>query len=219
MSLPFPSIIQIGDTEFVHLRMEEAAALDDGGRNRHLLFLTPNDDDHFTIFTADHYTGPVPTSSRAWPKCASALSRGPPSRTYDRRPFMPFRGSVRQEDVMAQSTQSPLGEREERLGASDRGVIVLRRLVREAIEAVQRGERPRGAPVADQAERPSRSTASWACGRSTARDERRPRVGGPRRPRLAGPRWPEGVLMSPCGGFREDRRHRRQWPPRPVHRA
>jgi len=66
---------------------------------------------------------------------------------------MPFRGSVRQEDVMAQSTQRPLGAREERLGASDRGVIVLRRLVRDAIEAVQRGERPRGAPSPDQAER------------------------------------------------------------------
>jgi hypothetical protein len=133
--------------------MEEAAALADGGRNRHILFLTPNDDEHFTIYTADHYSGPVPDF---FARLAEVRQRAVPRAAvpdYDRRPFMPFRGSVRQEDVMAQGTQAPLGAREERLGASDRGVIVLRRLVREAIEAVQRGERPRGAPAPDQAER------------------------------------------------------------------
>jgi phenylpropionate dioxygenase-like ring-hydroxylating dioxygenase large terminal subunit len=153
MSMPFPSIIQIGDTEFVHLGLEEAATLADGGRNRHLLFLTPNDDDHFTIFTADHYSGPVPDF---FARLAEVRQRAVPRGAipdYDRRPYMPFRGSVRQEDVVAQSTQGPLGERKERLGASDRGVIVLRRMVRDAIEAVRRGERARGAPAPDQEER------------------------------------------------------------------
>lgn len=45
---------------------------------------------------------------------------------------------------MTQSTQGLLGEREEHLGQSDRGVIMLRRLVQEAIETVLRDGRPKG---------------------------------------------------------------------------
>ena len=45
---------------------------------------------------------------------------------------------------MAQATQGLLGERRERLAASDRGVIVLRQIVRRAIESTLRGEQPPG---------------------------------------------------------------------------
>ena len=70
---------------------------------------------------------------------------------YDRRPYMPFRGSVRDEDVVTQATQGLLGERSERLATSDRGVIALRRIAREAVEAVQRGERPKGVLAPERA--------------------------------------------------------------------
>ena len=45
---------------------------------------------------------------------------------------------------MTQSTQGVLGEREEQLGVSDRGVILFRRLVREAIEKAYNGGIPKG---------------------------------------------------------------------------
>ena len=45
---------------------------------------------------------------------------------------------------MTQSTQGILGERDEQLGASDRGVIKFRNIVMEAIEATLRGGVPKG---------------------------------------------------------------------------
>src|SRR5581483_2043781 len=153
MSLALPSIIQIGDTEFVHLRQEQAATLAGGSHNAHLLFLTPKDDDHFMLFTVDHYTGPEPGF---FAKLKAMRAHEVPRQAvkpYDRRKYMPFRGSVRDEDIVTQATQGLLGERSERLASSDRGVIVLRRIVREAVEAVQRGARPRGVLAPDEAER------------------------------------------------------------------
>ena len=66
---------------------------------------------------------------------------------YDRRKYMPFKGNVRQEDVMTQSTQGLLGEREEQLGVSDRGVIKFRKIVLDAIETALKEGLPRGAPA------------------------------------------------------------------------
>jgi hypothetical protein len=66
-------------------------------------------------------------------------------REYDRRKYVPFKGNVRQEDVMTQSTQGILGEREEQLGVSDRGVIKFRKIVLDAIETALKGGLPRGA--------------------------------------------------------------------------
>jgi hypothetical protein len=57
---------------------------------------------------------------------------------------MPFKGNVRQEDIMSQSTQGLLGERAERLATSDRGVIMFRKIIRDAIAAAQRGDRLKG---------------------------------------------------------------------------
>jgi 5,5'-dehydrodivanillate O-demethylase len=151
MSLALPSTIQIGDTELVHLGLEEVAAAG-GAHNAHLMFLTPNDDDHFMLFTVDHYTGPEPDF---FGKLKQIRAREVPReaiKPYDRRKMMPFRGSVRDEDVVTQSTQGLLGERSERLATSDRGVIALRRLAREAAEVVRRGKRPRGVLAPEQAD-------------------------------------------------------------------
>ncbi|MGH7871169.1 MAG: hypothetical protein ACREQO_03000, partial [Candidatus Binatia bacterium] len=63
---------------------------------------------------------------------------------YDRRKYRTWKGSIALEDIVTQSTQAKLGERREQLGYADRGVILLRKLVREAIETTQRGGRPKG---------------------------------------------------------------------------
>ena len=62
---------------------------------------------------------------------------------YDQRKFSPFRGNVRTEDIACQATQKPLSERSEQLATSDRGVILLRKLLIDDIESVRRGGAPR----------------------------------------------------------------------------
>jgi hypothetical protein len=51
---------------------------------------------------------------------------------------------VWREDYVCQSTQGKIGYRDEQLATSDRGVILLRKLLLEAIETVQRGGVPQG---------------------------------------------------------------------------
>jgi 5,5'-dehydrodivanillate O-demethylase len=54
--------------------------------------------------------------------------------------------SIEGQDAMAWVTQGPIADRtNEHLGAADRGVIVLRRLLQEQLAAVERGERPQWA--------------------------------------------------------------------------
>jgi hypothetical protein len=144
MVAAFPSIIQIGDTEYVHVRAEDLSSLENGSNNTHILFLTPCDDDSFLVFTVDHYTGPDPLFFEKLK--ARRVQEGPKleAKPDDTREHTPFRGSVRREDVVAQATQRPVGQREvERLGVSDRGVILLRRLLLEEIESTLGGARPR----------------------------------------------------------------------------
>jgi phenylpropionate dioxygenase-like ring-hydroxylating dioxygenase large terminal subunit len=154
MVAAFPSIIQIGDTEYVHVRAEDVSALENGSNNIHILFLTPCDDDSFLVFTVDHYTGPDPLFFEKL-KARRAVE-GPKleAKPYDTRAHTPFRGSVRREDVVAQATQRPVGQRDvERLGVSDRGVILLRRVLLEEIEATLLGGRPRAVLAHDAADR------------------------------------------------------------------
>ena len=144
MSVAFPSIVQVGDTEFVHAKVEPEVVLREGSHCDHTMFITPNDDEHFMLFTVNYYTGRDPDF---FAKLDSMRKREMPKqevKDYDRRHYMPYRGNIRQEDIMTQSTQGLLGEREEHLGQSDRGVIMLRRLVQEAIETVLRDGRPKG---------------------------------------------------------------------------
>src|SRR5262249_35356370 len=47
MSLALPSIIQIGDAEFIHMNVDETSLIKEGSHEDHILFLTPNDDEHF----------------------------------------------------------------------------------------------------------------------------------------------------------------------------
>jgi 5,5'-dehydrodivanillate O-demethylase len=144
MSLALPSIIQVGDTEFVHAKVDAVKLMTEGSQCEHVLFLTPNDDDHFTIYTVNYYTGSDPQFFEKLKAMRAAEVPKQEVKAYDGRKYMPFKGNVRQEDIMSQSTQGLLGEREERLATSDKGVIMFRRIIREAIAAAQKGARPKG---------------------------------------------------------------------------
>ena len=51
---------------------------------------------------------------------------------------------------MSQSTQGTIGERKEQLATSDKGVILLRKIILEAIETAQKGGAPKGIPPRDE---------------------------------------------------------------------
>lgn len=144
MSLALPSIVQVGDTEFVHAKMDAAALINEGSRCEHWMFVTPNDDDHFMLFTADNYRGPVENFFERLKAMREKERPVQEVKPYDKRKFMPYQGNVRQEDIMAQGTQGLLGERSEQLGASDRGVIKFRKIVLDAIETALTGGTPKG---------------------------------------------------------------------------
>ena len=144
MSLALPSIVQVGDTEFVHAKMDAAALINEGSRCEHWMFVTPNDDDHFMLFTADNYRGPV---DHFFEKLKAMRAQETPIqevKPYDKRKYMPYKGNVRKEDIMTQGTQGVLGERQEQLGVADRGVIKFRKIVLDAIDTALAGGTPKG---------------------------------------------------------------------------
>ena len=141
-SFALPSILQIGDTEFTHFK-KKREDLASGSHNEHFMFVTPNDDDRFTLFTVNHYTGPDPDFFQ---KLAPSrrISAPEEKKKYDRRKYSPYRGNVRTEDIMCQTTQGLIGERKEQLATSDKGVILIRKIVLDAIQAVRDGRVPKG---------------------------------------------------------------------------
>jgi phenylpropionate dioxygenase-like ring-hydroxylating dioxygenase large terminal subunit len=143
MSLALPSIIQVGDTEFVHARMD-AELMTLGSQCEHWMFLTPNDDHHFMIFTADNYSGRVDDFFAKLKEMRAQETPRQEVKQYDKRKYMPYKGNIRQEDLITQSTQGTLGERREQLGTSDRGVIKFRRIVLAAIQTALQGGTPKG---------------------------------------------------------------------------
>ena len=152
MSLALPSIVQVGDTEFVHAKMDAAALINEGSRCEHWMFVTPNDDDHFMLFTVDNYLGPVPNF---FDKLREMRAKEKPIdevKPYDKRKFMPYKGNVRKEDIMTQGTQGLLGVRGEQLGVSDRGVIQFRKIVLAAIESTLASGTPKGMVARGDAE-------------------------------------------------------------------
>lgn len=141
-SIALPSVMQIGDTEFTHFKRPKDA-LSAGSRNAHIMFVTPNDDESFTLYTVNHYTGGDP---EFFEKLAPSRRIEAPAekKPYDKRAFAPFRGSVRTEDIACQTTQPKLDRRHEQLGTSDKGVILIRKLVLAGIQAVREGKTPKG---------------------------------------------------------------------------
>jgi len=149
-SFALPSILKIGDTEFTHFK-KKRQDLASGSHNEHFMFVTPNDDDSFTLFTVNHYTGSDP---QFFQKLAPSRRIAAPveKKEYDGRKYSPYRGNVRTEDIMCQTTQGLIGEREEQLATSDKGVILIRKIILNAIQAVQDGRVPKGMVLPDQAD-------------------------------------------------------------------
>jgi hypothetical protein len=151
MSLALPSIVQVGDTEFVHAKMDAAALMTEGSRCEHWMFVTPNDDEHFMLFTADNYIGPVDNFFERLKEMRASETPMEEVKPYDKRKYIPYKGNIRKEDIMTQATQGLLGERAELLASSDRGVIKFRKVVLNAIETALKGGRPKGVIGQDQA--------------------------------------------------------------------
>jgi len=141
-SFALPSILQIGDTEFTHFK-QPREALSAGSHNAHFMFVTPNDDHSFTLFTVNHYTGSDP---EFFQKLAPSrkLETKTEKKAYDQRKHSPFRGSVRTEDIACQGTQPLLDRRREQLATSDKGVILIRKIILNGIQAVQENRTPKG---------------------------------------------------------------------------
>ncbi|HEY2922915.1 MAG TPA: aromatic ring-hydroxylating dioxygenase subunit alpha [Candidatus Binatia bacterium] len=141
-SFALPSILQIGDTEFTHFK-QPREALSVGSHNAHFMFVTPNDDDSFTLFTVNHYTGSDPEFFQKLVP-SRKLETKTEKKAYDQRKHSPFRGSVRTEDIACQGTQPSLDRRGERLATSDKGVILIRKIILNGIRAVQENRTPKG---------------------------------------------------------------------------
>src|SRR5258706_2858234 len=110
MTLALASIIQGGDTEFVHVKVDAAKLMTEGSQCEHVLFLTPNDDEHFTIFTVNYYTGSDPRFFDKLKEMRAAEVPEEEVKPYDRRKDMPFKGNVRQADIMSQTPQAMLNQ-------------------------------------------------------------------------------------------------------------
>jgi len=109
-----------------------------------LLFVTPVDDDNFMVFSSDFVPRDKVDLIKKRDQSRYAPPTAEPVKEYDKRKHVPYRGQVWREDYVCQSTQGKIGYRDEQLATSDRGVILLRKLLLEAIETVQRGDVPQG---------------------------------------------------------------------------
>jgi hypothetical protein len=109
-----------------------------------LLFVTPVDDDNFMVFSSDFVPRDKVDLIKKRDQSRYAPPTAEPVKEYDKRKHVPYRGQVWREDYVCQSTQGKIGYRDEQLATSDRGVILLRKLLLEAIETVQRGGVPQG---------------------------------------------------------------------------
>jgi 5,5'-dehydrodivanillate O-demethylase oxygenase subunit len=119
--------------------LRHVASWEDGRRQRHNLQIrVPVDDRHTQVFRVNFVpseTESAPPETRV-PWRFTALKHGP--REYKMN-------MVPAQDSMAWETQGAITDRtEERLGAGDEGIIMLRKLLREQIEIVRRGGEPMG---------------------------------------------------------------------------
>ncbi len=115
--------------------IEDAKAPKPGSRPVIIRWAVPNDDTHTTNFE-------LAQVDPAWGLTEEELARPGFGQSDDR----PYRERQRRPaDFDAQSSQRPIAVHAlEHLGSTDRGVIMLRRIVRDGIRAVARGDDPWG---------------------------------------------------------------------------
>ena len=102
------------------------------------------DDDSFMVFSSDFVPQGKDDVITKRDQTRYAPPTAEPVKEYDKRKNVPYRGQVWREDYVCQSTQGKIGYRNEQLATSDRGVILLRKLLMEAIDTVQKGGVPMG---------------------------------------------------------------------------
>ena len=119
--------------------LRHVAPYEEGAAQRHNLQIrVPMDDFHTQVFRVNFVPADGETSppDRPVPWRFTALKTGP--RAYKMN-------MVSAQDSMAWETQGALTDRtQERLGAGDEGIIMLRKLLREQIEIVRQGGEPMG---------------------------------------------------------------------------
>ena len=134
---------RVGDNIFLHMNdfilptLHQVATNSEEGNQVHGFYpptttswLVPIDDTHCTTFHLMHRREDQPAPPRTFGQDGN--------RSTEERQRSPG-------DWDAQISQRPIAVHAmERLGATDRGVTLLRRLVREGVRAVQRGEDPKG---------------------------------------------------------------------------
>ena len=135
MSLALPSIVQVGDTEFVHAKLDAAALI------KRRLAMRALDVCHAQRRRPLHalHRGQLPGTGGEFLRetqssCAPKKRPMQEVKPYDKRKFMPYKGNVRKEDLMTQAPRGCSASASEQLGVSDRGVIKFRQIVLDAIE-------------------------------------------------------------------------------------
>jgi len=122
--------------------IEDAREVKAGTRPLIIRWAVPNDDTHTTNFE-------LAQVDPAWDLTPEAVARPGFGQSDDR----PYAERQRQPaDFDAQSSQRPIAVHAlEHLASTDRGVVMLRRIVRDGIQAVARGDDPAGARRPDGA--------------------------------------------------------------------
>ena len=131
IDIVLPSVFAIGNEEIEEVGSER------------VLFATPIDDNSCVVYRTDFHAG----SDVEFLKNRHARNVSPPTeaaKENDKRKYVPFKGQTFKEDYVCMVTQGTIGYRAERLATSDKGVILLRKLVMESIESVCRGSTPKG---------------------------------------------------------------------------
>ena len=131
IELVLPTLFAIGNEEIEEVGSER------------VLFTTPIDDDNCVVYRVDFQA----TGDSEFLKKRHARNVSLPQtavKDYDTRRHVPFKGQTFKEDYVCMVTQGKPGDREERLASSDKGVLLLRKVILEAIESVRRGGVPKG---------------------------------------------------------------------------
>jgi hypothetical protein len=139
--LVFPTYLRLVPSQTSLRALEASKTFTEGeselGYVHAMDFRTPVDDTH----TMEYRMCFVPSATRM------PITEDPP---FERSPFKDADGSFRldiitAQDALAWESQGAITDRSrEHLGAADRGVIMLRKLIREQIDIVKRGEDPLG---------------------------------------------------------------------------
>jgi 5,5'-dehydrodivanillate O-demethylase len=116
-----------------------------GERPRQVIrFRVPTDDFTTTTFWIDFYPHKDGKPTQPVPLAVKGFRKNQPG-VYERVTDGWWNLPNREQDRVAQETQGVIADRtKEHLGTSDQGILMLRKMIRDSIEAVQQGRDPMG---------------------------------------------------------------------------